>query len=164
MVAGGFAQSSSHFQSVGEDYGKTLIGALKTTNAEPAAASNKSSLWSWGSSPKGTSILEGSLVGDPKYSMKKLNVVDNWLGDSLVDQYGSTPAYSYTDPVTGAPVKTYVDPNTGQYYYTYIDSTSKKPVYVYFNPETGVPFNASFTPPAGANAAMVSNDPWSQTL
>jgi len=190
MAAGGFAQSSSsssnHFQSVGEDYGKTLMGTLKTTNPVPTTANHNSSLWSWGSSPKGTSILDGSLVGDPKYSMRKLNVVNNnWLGDSLVDQYGSTSAYSYTDSVTGAPVRTYVDPNTGQSYYSYVDSTSKKTVYVYFNPETGIPFDASFTPPAGASAASNagtnygtnantdgmtmpsvpgSNDPWAQSL
>jgi len=125
MAAGGFAQSSSsssnHFQSVGEDYGKTLIGTLKTTNPVPTATNNNSNLWSWGSSPKGSSILDGSLVGDPKYSMRKLNVINNnWLGDSLVDQYGTTSAYAYTDSVTGAPVRTYVDPNTGQSYYSYL--------------------------------------------
>lgn len=189
LTANGLAQSSSRFQSVGEDYGKNLIGTLKTTNPEPTTASNKSGLWSWGSSPKGTTILDGSLAGDPKYSMKKLNVVDNWLGDSLMDPYGSTSAYSFTDPDTGAPVKIYVDPYTGQYYYISTDSKSKKPVYVYFNPETGVPFYASFSPPAGASPEInagpyagtnsgtnagtngitlppvfSSNDPWSQNL
>ena len=191
MAEGGFAQSSSssHFQSVGGDYGKTLIGTLRTTNPVPAS-SNNTSLWSWGSSPKGTSILDGGLVGDPKYAMKKLNVVNNWLGDSLVDPYG-TPEYSFTDSVTGAPVRVFVDSITGQYYYTYVDSTSKKTVYVYFNPETGIPFDASFTPPSGAPAGAStasnagtnygtnantggmgmttppvygSNDPWSQSL
>ena len=193
MAAGGSAQSSSRFQSVGGDYGKTLIGTLRSTESQQAAASNDSGLWSWGSSPKGSTILDGSLAGDPKYSMKKLNVVDNWLGDILMDSYGSAPAYSYTDPDTGAPVKTYVDPYTGQYYYISTDSKSEKPVYVYFNPETGVPFYATFSPPlgtspeknggaysgpyagpyAGAGAGpngmtlppvFSSNDPWSQGL
>jgi len=154
MAEGSFPQSSSsssnHFQSVVEDYGKALISTLRTTNPVPASANN-GSLWSWGSSPKGTSILDGSLVGDPKYAMKKLNIVNNWLGDSLVDPYG-TPEYSFTDSVTGAPVRVFVDSITGQYYYTYVDSTSKKTVYVYFNPETGIPFDASFTPPSGAPA------------
>ncbi len=187
MAAGALAQSSSssssRFQSVGEDYGKALIGTLRNTNPVPASDSNNSSLWSWGSSPKGTSILDGSLVGDPKYAMKKLNVVNNWLGDSLVDPYGA-PEYAFTDSVTGAPVRVFVDSITGQYYYTYVDSTSKKTVYVYFNPETGIPFDASFTPPAGASLpsntgtnygtnantggatspVYGSNDPWSQSL
>jgi hypothetical protein len=193
MTTGCFAQSSSsssnsssnHFQSVGEDYGKTLLGTLKTTNPVPTADNNKSSLWSWGSSPKGTSIIEGSLVGDPKYTMKKLNVVNNWMGDSAVDAFGTTTAYTYTDSVTGEPITTYVDPNTGKSYYTYVDSTSKKTVYVYFNPETGIPYDASFTPPAGASLSSTlgtnygtnantygtttptvtgSNDPWAQSL
>ncbi len=194
MAEGGLAQSSSssRFQSVGEDYGKAFLGTLRTTNPVPAS-SNNSSLWSWGSSPKGTSILDGGLVGDPKYAMRKLNIVNNWLGDSFVDPYG-TPEYSFTDSVTGAPVRVFVDSITGQYYYTYVDSTSKKTVYVYFNPETGIPFDASFTPPAGASTAAMnagtnvgtnygtnygtnanaggmttpsvygSNDPWSQGL
>jgi hypothetical protein len=178
---------------VGDDYGKNMIGTLRTTDSEPAAASNKSGLWSWGSSPKGTTILDGGLAGDPKYSMKKLNVVDNWLGDLSMDPYSSSPAYSYTDPDTGAPVKTYVDPYTGQYYYISTDSKSEKPVYVYFDPETGVPFYATFSPPlgkgpeinggaysgpyagpyagtgAGTNGIALppvfsSNDPWSQGL
>jgi hypothetical protein len=189
MAEGSSAQSSSRFQSVGDDYGENLIGTLRTTDSEPASASNKSGLWSWGSSPKGTTILDGGLAGDPKYSMKKLNVVDNWLGDILMDSYGSSPAYSYTDPDTGAPVKAYVDPYTGQYYYISTDSKSKKPVYVYFDPETGVPFYATFSPPlgtspeinggaysgpyagtsAGPNGMTLppvfsSNDPWSQGL
>ncbi len=156
LVSGGFAQDTSRYQSVGEDYGKSLFGTLRTTNPEPAA-SNNSSLWSWGGSPKGTSILNGGLAGDPKYSMKKLNVTYNWLGDSFLDPYGNTPAYSFTDPDTGAPVKTFVDPYTGQYYYIYTDSRSGKPVYVYFDPETGVPFYATFSPPAGAEMNTGAN-------
>ena len=151
MAEGGFAQSSSssHFQSVGEDYGKALIGTLRTTNPVPAS-SNNGSLWSWGSSPKGTVVVDGNLIGDPKYTLKNLTVTNNWLGDSFIDPYGTTsPAYSYTDPDTGAPVKTYVDPITGQSYYTYTDSKTGKLVYVYFNPETGEPTYASFTPVSG---------------
>jgi hypothetical protein len=151
LAAGCMAQSSSHFQSVGGDFGRNLIGTLKSNDAEPAAASdNKSSLWSWGNSPKGTLVVDGSLIGDPAYTMKKLNVVRNWLGDTFVDPYGTaTPAYSYTDAVTGEPVTAYVDPISGQSYYTYVDSKTGKMVYVYFNPETGVPTYASFTPVSG---------------
>lgn len=146
------AQSSSRFQSVGGDFGRSLIGTLRANDTKPAAApdSSNGSLWSWGSSPKGTVVVDGNLVGDPKYTLKNLTVTNNWLGDSFVDPYGTTsPAYSYTDPDTGAPVKTYVDPITGQSYYTYTDSKTGKLVYVYFNPETGEPTYASFTPVSG---------------
>jgi len=173
LTAGCYAQSSSHYQSVGGDYGKSVIGTLKTNDPQPNTSSdNKSSLWSWGNAPKGSLILDNNLVTDPRYSAKKLNVTNNWLGDSLVDPYGSTPEYSYTDPKTGMPVKTYVDPNTGQSYYTYTDSKTGRLVYVYFNPETGEPLYVSFTPVGGISTEtndftlppiFNSNDPWSQS-
>lgn len=153
LAAACYAQSSSRFQSVGGDYGKSVISTIKANNTQPAAKSNdnsNSSLWSWGSSPKGTLVVDGNLIGDPAYTMKKLNVVHNWLGDSFVDPYGTTaPAYSYTDAQTGEPVETYVDPITGQSYYTYTDYKTGRLIYVYFNPETGVPTYASFTPVSG---------------
>ncbi|MCX6677460.1 MAG: hypothetical protein NTU95_05885 [Methanothrix sp.] len=151
LAAGCYAQDTSRFKSLGGDFGKKVISTIKAGETKPADASdNKSSLWSWGNSPKGTLVVDGNLIGDPKYTMKKLNVVNNWLGDSLVDPYGTTaPAYSYTDAQTGEPVKTYVDPVTGQSYYTYTDTKTGKLVYVYFNPETGEPTYASFTPVSG---------------
>lgn len=156
MAAGCYAQDSSHYQSVGGDFGKKLINTIKSSDAEPTAASGSNgSLWSWGSSPKGTMLINGNLVGDPAYTMKKLNVVKNWLGDSFVDPYGAaSPAYTYTDAQTGEPVATYVDPVTGQYYYAYTDSKSGKTVYVYFNPETGVPTYASYEPVSGQNGTQ----------
>ncbi len=173
LIAGCYAQSSSRYQSVGGDYGKNMIGTLKTNESQPAAASDsKSSLWSWGSAPRGSLILDDTLIADPKYSARKLNVTNNWLGDSLVDPYGSIPEYSYTDPQTGMPVKTYVDPNTGQSYYTYTDSKTGRLVYVYFNPETGEPIYAGFSPITGNKSAtndltlppiFNSNDPWSSS-
>ncbi|MDD4652387.1 MAG: hypothetical protein PHQ34_09165 [Methanothrix sp.] len=158
MAAGCYAQNSSHFKSVGGDFGKKLINTIKSSDAEPTAAASGSngSLWSWGSSPKGSLLIDGNLVGDPAYTMKKLNVVKNWLGDSFVDPYGTaSPDYTYTDAQTGEPVTTYVDPVTGQYYYTYTDSKSGKTVYVYFNPETGVPTYTSYLPPvSGQNGTQ----------
>ena len=151
MAAGCYAQDSSRFQSVGGDFGRKVISTIKSDDTQPAAANdNNGSLWSWGSSPKGTMVVDGNLIGDPSYTMKKLNVTSNWLGDSFVDPYGTAaPAYSYTDAQTGEPVKTYVDPITGQSYYTYTDYKTGRLVYVYFNPETGVPTYASFGPVSG---------------
>jgi hypothetical protein len=151
LASGCYAQDTNRFQSVGGDFGKKMISTIEAKDTKPAAASgNNGSLWSWGSSPKGTLVVDGNLIGDPKYTMKKLNVTSNWLGDSFVDPYGTAaPAYSYTDPATGEPVRTYVDPITGQSYYTYTDSKTGKLIYVYFNPETGAPTYASFTPVSG---------------
>jgi hypothetical protein len=144
-------QEDGRFQIIGGDYGKKMISVIDANDTEQAAESNKSgTLWSWGSSPKGSQIVDGMLVEDPRYSLKKLNVVSNWLGDSLVDPYGVTePAYAYTDPDTGLPVKTYVDPVTGHYYYTYTDAKSGKLVYVYFNPQTGEALYTSYAPISG---------------
>lgn len=150
LAASGLAQDTSRFQSVGGDFGKKMISTIKSNETKPTAASGNGSLWSWGSSPKGTLVVDGNLIGDPAYTMKTLNVVKNWLGDSFVDPYGTaSPAYTYTDPQTGEPVTTYVDPVNGQSYYTYTDSKSGKTVYVYFNPETGVPTYASYGPASG---------------
>ncbi|MFZ3150001.1 MAG: hypothetical protein WA137_13340 [Methanothrix sp.] len=151
LAAGCYAQNSSRFQSVGGDFGKKMISTIKANDTQQSASSGiNGTLWNWGSSPKGTLVVDGNLIGDPKYTMKTLNVVKNWLGDSFVDPYGTaSPAYSYTDPQTGEPVTTYVDPVNGQSYYTYTDSKSGKTIYVYFNPETGVPTYTSFAPVSG---------------
>jgi hypothetical protein len=147
LAAGCFAQSTGRFQSVGEDYGRDILKSLDAPNPEPTASnSGNNSLWNWGGAPKGRILVDGNLIGDPRYTMKNLSVTSNWLGDSFVDPYGNTPAYSYTDPVTGKPVKTYLDPITGQSYYTYTDSRTGRLVYVYFNPETGEPTYSSFSP------------------
>ncbi|MGV8175128.1 MAG: hypothetical protein ACP5OU_05445 [Methanothrix sp.] len=144
------SQEDSHFQSLSGDYGRKLISSIDANDTEPVEDGSNGTLWSWGSSPRGSMIVDGNLVGDPAYTMKRLNVVSNWLGDSLVDPYDTTsPEYSYTDPETGQPVKTYADPITGQHYYTYTDAKSGKLIYVYFNPLTGVPYYASFTPISG---------------
>jgi hypothetical protein len=149
LSIGCFAQDSSHFKSVGGNYGRELISSIKTneTAAKTTSSSNQSSMWSWGGSPKGTVVVDGNLVGDPVYSMKKLNVVHNWLDESLTDPYSKTPTeYSYTDATTGEPVTTYIDPTTGLYYYKYTDTVSGKLIYVYFDPTTGTPLRASFAP------------------
>jgi hypothetical protein len=144
------AQSSSRFQNVGGDFGRSLIGTIRANDTNPAADNSNGSLWSWGSSPKGTIVVDGNLIGDPKYTMKKLSVVSNWLDDSFVDPYGTAQSpYSYVDAETGEPVKTYVDPITGRSYYTYTDYKTGRLVYVYFDPQTGVPNYASFTPLSG---------------
>ena len=144
------AQGTSSYQNVGGDYGRNVLTNIVAPDAQQAAkAEGNQSLWSWGRAPKGSLIVDGNIVGDPRYTLKNLSVIRDWLGDSFVDPYGDTPAYSYIDPTTGEKVKTYVDPITGQHYYTYTDASTGKLVYVYFNPETGEPIYASFTPISG---------------
>lgn len=135
LAGNALAQEKSNFQSVGGDYGRNVLSNIGASDAETASKSESNqSLWNWGGAPKGSLIVDGNIIGDPRYTLKNLSVMRDWLGDSFVDPYGDTPAYSYFDPVTGERVKTYVDPITGQHYYTYTDSNSGKLVYVYFNP------------------------------
>ena len=150
LACSALSQEKSGFQIVGGEYGKNVLSSLKASDAQEAEENDgNQSLWSWGRAPKGSLIVDGNIVGDPRYALKNLSVIRDWLGDSFLDPYGDTPAYSYIDPSTGEKVKTYVDPITGQHYYTYTDASTGKLVYVYFNPETGEPIYASFTPISG---------------
>jgi len=153
LAAGCFAQSTSHFQSVGGEYGQNLISSFKAQNPQTDEESSKSgSLWNWGSAPKGSMIVGGELIVDPTYILRNLTRTSNWLGDTYVDPYSSNPAYTYTDSSTGEPVYAYTDPNTGQPYYTYKDPNTGKQVYVYVDPITGQPTHATLTPIASTNA------------
>ena len=38
LIAGCYAQSTSHFQSVGGDYGRNVISTLESKDPQPAAA------------------------------------------------------------------------------------------------------------------------------
>ncbi len=161
FMASGLAQESGRFQAVGGDYGRTLIDDLKADETEAASESDTGEgLWGWGSSPKGTIVVDGSLIGDPKLALNKLKVVQDWLGESLVDAYDSYGASgssnTYVDSVTGEPVPTFIDPMTGEPYYKYTDPVSGKLIYVYFNPQTGEPTRTSFVDPATQSQATQS--------
>jgi hypothetical protein len=171
LAAGSCAQSESHFQSVGGDYGQSWISSFKANNPQPTDESNSGSsssggnLWSWGSAPRGSMVVDGQLITDPAYILRNLTYTRNWLGETD----SSNPAYTYTDPNTGNQINTYTDPNTGQSYYTYKDPNTNKQIYVYIDPYTGQPTHASFSPPSSTNAItggvslppiFNSNNPW----
>ncbi len=175
VAAGCYAQSESHFQSVGGDYGQNWISSFKANNPQPTEESSSGSsssgssgngnLWSWGSAPKGSMVVDGQLIVDPTYVLRNLTYTRNWLGETD----SSNPSYTYTDPNTGNQIYTYTDPNTGQTYYTYKDPNTNKQIYVYLDPYTGQPTHASFSPPLSTNAVtggislppiFNSNNPW----
>ena len=54
-------QDAGHFQSIGGDYGKKLISAIDLNDTKHEEKKNKT-LWSRGSSPKGSKIVDGMLV------------------------------------------------------------------------------------------------------
>ncbi|MCK9442256.1 MAG: hypothetical protein M0Q13_12660 [Methanothrix sp.] len=115
------AQDTSRFQSVGGDYGRSVIGTLKANDTQTSAADNNSSkvsLWNWGNAPKGSLIQNGKLVDDPFNTWKSLNLTDGWIGE--VEK----------DPYTGYSIYAYKIPSTGETKYFYIDPYTRNPVYV----------------------------------
>jgi hypothetical protein len=113
-----YAQSSSSAISVSGDFGRNWISSIKAQNPEPADQNPENDLWSWGSSPKGSKIVNGKLVADPYYIWKSLNYSSGWLGQLYVDPNTGNPVYGYIDPFTGMTVSYYMDPKTGKPVYT----------------------------------------------
>jgi hypothetical protein len=99
-----FAQSAllgsglGKFQQVGGDFGKAWISNFQAQNTKPAAQTNNSTLWGWGSVPKGKELVGGKLVNAPNTTW--LYNTTNWMGDNYVDPYTG----NYVDPNTGLPV------------------------------------------------------------
>lgn len=99
-----FAQSvgpstgSDKVQQVGGDFGKAWISNFLAQNPKPAAQGNNSTLWGWGSAPKGKVLVGGKLVDAPNGTW--LYNTTNWMGDNYVDPYSG----NYIDPNTGQPV------------------------------------------------------------
>ena len=111
-----YAQSASRFQSVGGDFGRSVIGTLKANDTQPAAAGNNSSngsLWNWGNAPKGGLIQNGKLVADPFNTWKSLNYTDGWIGEVEKDPYTGYPIYAYKIPNTRETKYFHIDPYTG---------------------------------------------------
>jgi hypothetical protein len=144
------AQATGNFESVGGDFGRTWL--KNTQDQNPAIrpqTQNSIGLWSWGGAPKGSAIQNGSLVADPYYIWKSLNLTSGWMGQAYVDPKTGYPVYAFVDPYTGYPDYFYVDPKTG------------RPVYINSGTTTGTPTYSSvplYSPYVGAPTS--SNYPW----
>jgi hypothetical protein len=159
LVGGSLGQSNDRFKSVGGEYGQGWISGFKAQTPQATKESNNGTdLWSWGSAPKGSKIIDGKLVTDPYYIWRSLNFTNGWLGET------------YVDPNTGYPVYAYVDPNTGITRYFYVDPDTGKPVYTNVDPETALLDYGSDSPYyspdywTGSNSlppVFGSNSPWS---
>lgn len=144
------AQTTGNFQSVGGDYGRTWLKDFQAQNpAKQPQAQNSTALWGWGGAPKGSMIQNGSLVADPYYIWKSLNLTSGWMGQAYVDPKTGYPVYAFVDPYTGNPDYFYVDPKTGQ------------PVYINSGTTTGMPSYSSVPPYSPyVSAPTSSNYPW----
>jgi hypothetical protein len=90
--------SSGKFQEVGGDFGKAWISNFLAENPKSAAQTDNSTLWGWGTIPKGKALAGGKLVDAPNSTW--LYAATDWMGDNYVDPYSG----SYIDPITGQPV------------------------------------------------------------
>lgn len=134
LAIGCDAQSMSYPLSISGDFGRNWISNFKAQNPQPAEQNLKNDLWTWGSSPKGSIMVNGNLVPDPYYIWKSLNYTNGWLGKV------------YVDPTTGYPIYGYIDPYTGLHLYYYMDPKSGKPVYTNAHPSYGIPYYDSLPP------------------
>ena len=113
-----YAQSTSGFQNVGGDFGRTWMSRYEAQNLQPTEQNLTNDLWSWGGSPKGTIVVNGSLMANPYNYWKSLNYTSGWLGKVYIDPTTGYPVYGYIDPYTGMQVNYYIDPKTGKPVYT----------------------------------------------
>lgn len=150
-------QSPPVFQSVSGEFAQTWIEDYKKESgiADPARISsnqsqnNESDLWSWGSAPRGSKIVDGQLERDPNYLRPLLNLTSNWLDELYTDSDTGLPMEVYSDPVTGRKYNHILNPNTGIAFFTYCtyeDKETGQTVYVYVDPDTGKEVKAASAP------------------
>ncbi len=92
------SSGSGKFQEVGGDFGKSWISNVQAQNNKTAEQGNNTTLWGWGTVPKGKVLTGGKLVDAPNGTW--LYNTTNWMGDNYVDPY----TQNYIDPKTGQPV------------------------------------------------------------
>ena len=155
LAEGCYAQSVSYPQSVSGDFGRNWISSFNAQNPQPADQNLKNDLWSWGSAPKGSIMVNGNLVPDPYYFWKSLNYTSGWLGRVYVDPTTGNPVYGYIDPYTGWPIYYYVDPKTKKPVYTN-SYPNTYPTYGYPNYGTVPPYYSSYYLPTGYLPPSVS--------
>jgi hypothetical protein len=117
-------QNTRSFQDVSNDLETEWVSKLMANNIQSSQQNLKNDLWTWGSAPKGSIIVNGMLAPDPYYIWKSLNYTQGWLGKVYVDPTTGYPVYAYIDPYTGRILNFYVDPITGNPVYTNLYSNA----------------------------------------
>jgi hypothetical protein len=92
------SSGSGKFQEVGGDFGKAWISNVQAQNNKTADQENNTTLWGWGTVPKGKVLAGDKLVDAPNSTW--LYNSTNWMVDNYVDPYTG----NYIDPITGQPV------------------------------------------------------------
>ncbi|MDD1752517.1 MAG: hypothetical protein LUQ38_05440 [Methanotrichaceae archaeon] len=90
------------FQGVSGDFARNWLNNFLIENPKPTE-NEEGSLWSWGSAPRGSMIVDGRLVSTPNQTILT-GVADltdpkgNWLGEIYVDPYSGLPSYGNRSP------------------------------------------------------------------
>lgn len=160
LVSFSCSQSPPVFQSVSGEFAQKWIEDYKkeTGIADPPGDSNtianqsqnnQSDLWSWGSAPRGSRIIDDQLERDPNYLRPMLDLSSNWLDEQYTDSQTGLPVKVYSDPFTGRKYHHVLNPNTGIEFFTYCsyeDEKTGQTVYVYTDPDTGEEVQATSEP------------------
>ncbi len=115
LLAGmGFAQNEDRFQSIGGDLGRSIISSLTANETKVAdSENNNSTLWNWGTIPKGGMLVNGTLAKDPFNIPGPIDNPDSSYSRVGVDAFTGKAIYSYTPPDGAAAKYFYVDPYSG---------------------------------------------------
>ncbi len=117
------AQSMSSYQGLSGDSGRAILASLKANDTQSNERDNNTNtsendtLWSWGSKPKGSVIVDGQLLTDPFNSWKDFNVTESGIAPIGVDPFMGYPIYAYEIPGTGETKYFYLDPLTREPFY-----------------------------------------------
>ena len=116
LLAGpGLGQSGDRFQSIGGEYGRSIIVSLTANETEAPDSENNSNstLWNWGTIPKGGMLVNGTLARDPFNTPGPIENPDSYFTRVGVDAFTGRAIYSYTPPGGAAAKYFYVDPYSG---------------------------------------------------
>ena len=115
LTSMGFAQNGDRFQSIGGEYGRSIISSLTANETKLAESENNSNstLWNWGKIPKGGMLVNGTLARDPFNIPGPIEDPDSSYSRVGVDAFTGRAIYSYTPPGGAAAKYFYVDPYSG---------------------------------------------------
>lgn len=93
-------------------------GAIDSQSKERSEnTSENDTLWSWGSAPKGSVLVDGEVLTDPFNSWKDFNITESGIAQVGVDPFKGYPIYAYKIPRTGETKYFYLDPYTNEPFY-----------------------------------------------
>ncbi len=116
LLAGiALAQNGDRFQSIGGEYGRSIISSLTANETKVADSENNSNstLWNWGTIPKGNMLVNGTLARDPFNIPGPIENPDSSYSRVGVDAFTGRAIYSYIPPGGAAAKYFYVDPYSG---------------------------------------------------